>query len=274
MDNLVRIQYRPWGENFTKQQFKEFSNDAVNLHGKAFAGAIARQFALWLSPGYDKLHKNPIGASGKASDSFKTAGGKGRAGFASWDVLEGSVSAARVRVGLQPGQPVSLATLKLWAARKGIQLLSSQDYNKKHGKKSGLYKDKDWTFGKAIEISSYQSKSSKGNPFSAKTHGRAEGGKKNIVNSALKAIQNALIDQGTDRPGANWMFYFPEHKGHFDYPRYLFTARKNFVTDLEAKHASGIAFALASFVSSGGRTRVRDFETDLLRKPERRGGLF
>ena len=271
MDNLVRIQFRPWGDNLNKEQFKRFSNNVVNEHGKAFARSISEVFARWLSPGYKGLHVNPIGASGAASNSFKIIGGGGRAGFTTWEVTEGSESAKKVRVGLQPGHIVSLGTLKLWAARKGLKLLSSKEYQQKHGSKSELFKDKKWTYGKAIKISAYDSTSGKGNLFKAKEHGRSEGGKRHIVNSALKAIQNALIESGTDRPGANWMAYFPSAKGHFDYPRYLFTARKNVITDLEANHSSAIAFALASFVSSGGRVKVRDFETGGLRREARRG---
>ena len=272
---IIRIQYEPWAEGLTKEQFKRFANDAVKEYGRSFANEIAEQFSMWLSPGYTGLHINPIGASGRASKSFHTAGGKGRKGISTWEVIEGS-TATKIRVGLAPGEAVSLATLKLWAARKGLNLLSSVEYKQKYGSKDHEKSGK-WTFGKAVEVGAYSKKSSTGNSFDVAAYGKAEAGKKNVVNSALKAIQNALFEAGTDRPGANWMAYFPKAKGHFDYPRYLFTARRRKLETIEGHSASGTAYAMASFWSSGGRVRVRDFKTAKFRGEARayaRKGLF
>ena len=269
--HLIRIQYQPWKKELTKSQFVDFADQAMRAHGKAFAAEIADKFSEWLSPGYTKLHKNPIGASGRASDSFKFDGAT-RRGVSTYYVMEGSTAARKIRIGLQPGVAVSLGALKLWAARKGLKLLSSAEYKQKYGSKD-TDKSAKWTFGKVREIAAYTSTSAKGNAFDVKTHGRAEKGKTNVVNSALKAIANALLESGTDRPGANWMAYFPKAQGHFDYPRYLFTARKRTLEKIAGHHADGTADALVSFWNSGGTIKVLDFNTLKLRS-QRKTGLF
>jgi len=275
VSNLIRLQYEPLDEDLSKSRFEEVANEAVRGYGEAYARAIIKMFEKWLRPGGGLPKKNPIGASGAASRNFKVES-KSRRGVTTTYVVEGGSTPANryIRKGIPPGVSVSLSRLKLWAARKGISLLSSAEYKQKY--KSADQSAK-WSYGKAVEVGGYQSKSAKGNVFDAKTYGRAEKGKKDIVNSALKAIQNALFLEGTNRPGANWYKYFPENADGFDYPRYLLVERRDVIIDLNSEYSDATATALVSWWNSSGKVRVFDYKLGGLRGGTRassRGGLF
>lgn len=277
MANLIRIQYEPLDEGLTKEQFAEFSNKAASAHGKSYAIAIMRAFENWLSPRGSRLTrqggKNPIGASGAASKNFTVAETK-RKGVSIWYVREGGGTPANqyIRKGIPPGVDVSLEKLKLWAARKGITFLSSAEYKLKSGGKE-LAGGRKWTYGKAVKVAAYDSKSAKGDTFRVKEHGKAEKDKKNVINSALKAIQNALFLEGTDRPGANWIRYHPTGDGRFDYPSYLVTERGNLIKDMNSKFGHSLAAAMVSYWNSSGNVRVFDYKLGKTRKPTR-GVIF
>ena len=263
MADLIRIQYEPWDESLSKEKFTAFANDAAQRYGEAYALEVIRKFEEWLSPGKNSLTrvggKEPIGASGKASKNFRVDSKKAR-GVTTIYVREAGLTPANqfIRKGIPPGVSVSLGALKLWAARKGINFLSSAEYKKKMGGKE-LKAGQQWTYGKAVKVSAYSSTSSKGNPFDVKEHGRSEKGKKNVVNSALKAIQNALYEEGTERPNSNWQKYYPAGQGRFDYPMYLVTGRK-IIPEMNSRYSSSAADALVTYWNSSGRARVYDYK--------------
>lgn len=275
MANLIRIQYEPLDDNLSKERFAETADRAARGYGDAYAHVIIRMFEKWLRPGGGLPKKDPIGASGASSKNFSVEH-KTRRGVTTTYVVEGGGAANRyIRKGIPPGKKISLSRLKLWAARKGIDFLSSTEYKQKYGSKTAD-PSATFTYGRAVKVDAYDSKSSKGDPFRVKEHGRAEKGKTNIINSALKAIQNALFLEGTNRPGSNWFKYFPENADGFDYPRYLVVERKNVIIDLNSKYSDATAAALVSFWNSGGKIRVFDYklgEFGGTRAPSR-GGLF
>ena len=228
---VIRIQYKPWNEDgkLTKQQIVEFSNAAVGAHGEAFANDIIERFKKWFSPDPGLKVAYPLYETGKSMRSFKAVGGKGRGGVANVSIQEGG-NAQFVRKGLPPGTSVSLARLKAWAARKKIKLLSYAEYRSKM--KGEDAPDGGWSYGGSRMIQSFESRSKLGKPFTTKEHGRSERNQKEIVNSALRAIQTSLNEEGTFRPGANWDSYFPMGDGMFDYPRYLVVARRKMLFDV------------------------------------------
>jgi len=250
---VIKIEYQPWREGLTKEQIVRFSNEAVESHGNAFAEDIIRRFQKWFSEDPGLGRNKPIYETGETMRAFKAEGGIGRGGIVNVSIREGG-NAPFVRKGLQPGTTVSLERLKVWAARKNIKLVSYADY------KSTLPGEKEK--GRVHLVPEFTSRSSTGKSFTVKEHGRAERDKKDIVNSALRAIQKAIKEEGTDRPGANWMPYFPTGKGQFDYPRYLVVARRKLISDLADRHAAQVADALVSFWNSAGKQKVYDIASE------------
>jgi len=277
---VIKIEYKPWNEDkkLSKQQIVEFSNQAVSAHGNAFAEDIIQRFRKWFSPDPGLKGVVPIYETGRTMNAFKPEGGKGRGGIVNVQVVEGG-NAQHVREGLPPGTSVSLGRLKAWAARKNIRLLSYAEYRQKL--KGGDAPDGGWSYGGARIIQSFESRSSKGKPFTTKEHGRSERNQKDIVNSALRAIQTAIKEEGTERPGAIWDKYYPGGSGYFDYPTYLVVQRKGLINKLAQDHADDLAQAMVSFWNSAGTQKVFDptkmgkrggFE-GAIRRPNRYGAI-
>ena len=273
---VFRIQFVPLQEGLSRQKMIEFSNEVAANHAQAIAEEVKDTFENWLSrnPKPGPLGTYPIGASGKSSKNFFVEEKKTKKGVSTYYVREtGAPANVFIRKGIPPGTRVTLQALKLWLARKGFDVLSSSDYKKKMGLRDAFASDK-WTYGKAQKIAGYSSTSKKGNTFNVKEHGRSEAGAKNIVNSALMAIRNVLIEEGTERPNANWVSYFPKERGRFDYPTYLVVQRRVKMDRILQRHSNSTAFAMVSFWNSNGQVKIWDWNLGRVRRSNPRGLFF
>lgn len=271
---VFRIQFVPLDEGLSKEKMIQFSNEVAATHARAIAEEVKDTFQNWLSRNPKRrLGSNPIGATGSSSRNFYIEEKK-KKGVSTYFVKEtGAPANAFIRQGIPPGTKVTLQALKYWLARKGFDVLSSKDYKKKMGMRDAFQSDK-WTYGKAEKISGYTSTSKKGNPFSVGDYGRAEAGAKGIVNSALMAIRNVLIEEGTERPNANWSSYWPQERGRFDYPTYLVVQRRAKIDSILQRHADSTAFAMVSFWNSNGQVKIWDWNLGRVRRSNPKGLFF
>jgi len=201
-----------------------------HVNAKDAVEKLRDQFSEVLEPGAEE----DVGASGAASENINWRD-VSTSQEVVFEVYEGSATIANrmIRQGIRKGIKVPYATLRTWAANKGLRLY--YDYKNERTpeavldrftSKNGVAYERSRWFGR-VGIK----------PNSALKPSM-------LTKKAIYAIRTALYKEGTNRPGANWYNLPPSGAGRFNYKNHVFVTRKDnikgIMTDFGTKVARDI----------------------------------
>jgi len=223
----------------------ELADSLTNKYG----GQIAKEGKDLIREPLAK-HPRGLGATGRSYSAVKYRKGRkkgaGRREYIIYEAVGGANE--KIRKGIPAGIKANEGGLRVWATAKRIPLKHPREFVSQKGTSKSMreYQESDRAGAPVRYISPKQKRRIR--PYKSD---------EDKFTAAIRAISGALFREGTQRParpplqGANWMKYYPEGQGRFDYVAFAVRTKQPQIRGIISRASDDITKALVHHVLSG-----------------------